>query len=154
MIIRPLYDRIVVKRIEERGTKRRSGVGVARPRWCISCSLGSSLFIARMSTSLVPAGPSLPGTRPAHPKGLRGAVQNLGVLLALGVQQFQYLHLCARRLHFCLQPVPEPEEIEANQRAAIRKVARGGRIAIGLATALFRVIGSYLQVHAPAGLAG
>ncbi len=52
-------------------------------------------------------------------KGLRGAFQNLGVLLALGAQQFQYLRLCARRLHFCLQLAPQPEEIEANQRAAV-----------------------------------
>ena len=52
-------------------------------------------------------------------KGLRSAFQNLGVLLAFDAQEFQYLRLCARRFYFCLKLVPKPEEIEANQRAAV-----------------------------------
>src|ERR1039458_5076928 len=62
-------------------------------------------------------------------KGLGGTFQNLGVLLALGAQQFQYLCLCARRLHFrpaCPQtscpfptstqnPVPTTPKLSPNQ---------------------------------------
>jgi hypothetical protein len=36
--------------------------------------------------------------------------QNLGVLLALGAQQFQYLRPCARRLHFGLQLALNPKK--------------------------------------------